>query len=89
MNKKALIETLNGLVVGEFSRIQSRLVEVREQLGEAGAEEIVTILDEAKTHLDAFDLKAYRKKIQHAVSRIGHLKDGSSLSTKLPPHIRR
>ena len=90
MNKKALIDTLNSLTVGQFSTIQSRLDEVRAATREAGLDEIATILDEARSALDEFDLKSFRKRVQHAVSRLGHVRDETaSLATKLPPGLDR
>lgn len=90
MNKKALIDTLNSLTVGQFSTIQSRLDEVRETTHAAGLDEIAAILDEARAALDGFDLKGFRKKVQHAVSRLGHLRDEKALlATKLPPGLER
>ncbi len=90
MNKKALIDTLNNLNVGELATLERRLAEVRREVAEQGLDEITTILGEAQDQLDACDLKAFRKKLQHAVSRLGHVRPGERpLATKLPAHLRK
>lgn len=91
MNEKALIEALNSLGVGEISRLEARLAEVRKQVREAGHEAIAEILDQAAERLAAWDLKGFRKSVHHAVSRLGHVKEGPSrpLAKKLPSHLRR
>ncbi len=89
MDKRALISALNNLSVGEFSRIRSRLSALREELSAVGLDEVAGILAEAEGCLDDFDLKGFRKKVQHAVSRLGHVKEASaSLATKLPRSLR-
>jgi len=75
MDIKGLIDVLNNLTVGELATLRSRLAEVREEVAARGLDEIVAILDEARARLDALDVKGFRKKVQHAVSRLGHVRD--------------
>ncbi len=91
MNKKALIDALNSLRFGELARLSSRLDEVRGQVRAAGHEEIAVILDRAAERLAAFDVKEFRRGVQHAVSRLGHVKEESSrpLAPRLPSRLRR
>jgi hypothetical protein len=72
MDKKALIDTLNNLTTGELSRLEGRLAEVRDESERLGYEEVAGILAEAQRQLQMGDIKAFRKKVQHAVSRLGH-----------------
>ncbi len=72
MTIKALIEVLNNLTSGELGRMSARVREVRHEAASMGLEEVVRILDDALASLDACDLKGFRKKLQHAVSRLGH-----------------
>jgi hypothetical protein len=74
MDKKALIDTLNNLTTGELSRLNSRLEELRAETERQGLDEVPRILGEARRLLHAGDIKGFRKKVQHAVSRLGHLR---------------
>ncbi len=75
MTIRALIEVLNNLTTGELSRLSARVVEVRDQARALGLAEVVAILEEALELLAAGDLKGFRRKIQHAVSRLGHARE--------------
>lgn len=72
MTVKSIIDVLNNLTLGEISRMRGRVVEARADVEKLGHAEIVDALDEALAHLDAGDIKAFRKRVQHAVSRLGH-----------------
>jgi hypothetical protein len=74
MDKKALIDTLNNLTTGELSQLEARLEEVRAESERQRLEEIPEILAEAQSQLRSGDIKSFRKKVQHAVSRLGHLR---------------
>lgn len=78
MTIRALIEILNTLTTGELSRLSARVTEVREQARAMSLEEVVAILDQALDSLAAGDLKVFRKRIQHAVSRLGHAREPAS-----------
>ena len=75
MTIKGLIETLNNLTSGELSRIASRVEEVRAEAHALALDEVVVLLDEALALLEAGDVKGFRKKLHHAVSRLGHLRE--------------
>lgn len=77
MSKRALIEALNSITIGDLETMSRKVKTIRETAADAGLTEIATILDEALTCLDAADLKTFRKKTHHAVSRLGHLKVGN------------
>ncbi len=87
MDKKALIDVLNNLTIGELGTLRSRLAEVRETVAEKGLDEIAEILDEARARLDALDIKGFRKKVQHAVSRLGHVREETTAKER-PSGIR-
>ncbi|RMG48794.1 MAG: hypothetical protein D6718_01050 [Acidobacteria bacterium] len=90
MKVRALIDTLNNLTVGELGTLASRVGEVRSEAAKMGLDEVAAILDEALGCLDRCDLKGFRKKIQHAVSRLGHVKEKDRpLAGQLPPSVRR
>jgi len=74
MHVKGMIEALNSLSVGEISALRRRVLEVREHAARQELSEITAILDEALEHLSACDLKAFRRKVAHAVSRLGHVR---------------
>lgn len=75
MTIKALIGTLNNLTTGELSRIATRIRECREEAREMGLPEVVAILDDAIAMLEVCDVKGFRKKLAHAVSRLGHVRE--------------
>jgi DNA integrity scanning protein DisA with diadenylate cyclase activity len=68
------ISTLNSLGVGDLDRIRKRLDEVMADLGTLEAEELITMLTDARTALDRGDVPLFRRRVQHAVSRLGHLR---------------
>ena len=72
MNVRSLIQVLNNLTVGEFSRLEGRVREARDETRRQGLDEITAILDEALVLLRSGDVKGFRRKVQHAVSRLGH-----------------
>ncbi len=74
MDVRAIIAVLNNLTTGEFSRLAGRVREARAEVARLGHEEIAAILDEALAALDSADLRTFRRRIQHAVSRLGHLR---------------
>jgi len=74
MNVRALIHALNNLTFGELTALEKRVRELRDEVDGLGLSEVGGILDEALSHLSRSDIKAFRKKVQHAVSRLGHLR---------------
>jgi hypothetical protein len=75
MTIRALIEVLNNLTAGELSRLHARVADVRDEASRLGLAEVTTILDEARAALDAGNLKTFRRRLQHAVSRLGHVRE--------------
>ena len=75
MTIRGLIEVLNNLTAGELSRLHARVAEVRAEAERLDLAEVVAILDDARDALDAGDLKTFRRKIHHAVSRLGHVRE--------------
>ncbi len=77
MTIRALIEILNNLTTGEVGRLAARVGEVRDEARRLGLAEIAALLDEALARLAAGDLKAFRRTVQHAVSRLGHVREAA------------
>jgi len=75
MSIKALIHTLNHLTIGEITALTYRVQECRNEALGLGLTQISSILDEALEHLEHADIKLFRKRIAHAVSRLGHVRD--------------
>lgn len=69
-----LISTLNSIHIGELDRILSRLEGVRTGLREIHRPELEDCLDQAQRAIQHGDLGLFRKRIQHLVSRLGHLR---------------
>ena len=72
MDITAIIDTLNNLTIGEFTCLEARILEARAAARGHGLEDVEGILDEALAVLRRGEIKAFRRKIQHAVSRLGH-----------------
>jgi hypothetical protein len=75
MHVQGMIEALNALSVGEISKLRQRVQEVRDAAARAELTEIAALLDQALDQLAACDLKAFRRKVAHAVSRLGHARE--------------
>jgi len=74
MTPAQLIASLNAITVGDIHAILQKLEEARAACADLGHPAIVDVLVEARKALLAGDLKLYRKRIETAVSRLGHLK---------------
>jgi hypothetical protein len=74
MQTRGLIETLNNLSMGELALVSRRVREVRDDVLAMDQTEIAAILDQSLECLASGDLKMFRKRINTAVSRLGHLK---------------
>lgn len=68
------ISTLNSLRIGEIERLLCRLDEVRGALGEIGEPELLDTLEQARSAITQGDLPLFRKRVQHVISRLGHLR---------------
>ncbi|MBP7146930.1 MAG: hypothetical protein KBD01_05250 [Acidobacteria bacterium] len=77
MSVRGIIEALNNLTIGEISSLGRRMDEIRDEVREIGLAEVSAILDQAMESLAVGDLKAFRKRVQHAVSRLGHARAGT------------
>lgn len=68
------IVTLNSLQMGDVERILLRLEQVSEVLRELSQEALVQSIEEAREAIRQADLPLFRKRVQHVVSRLGHLR---------------
>ncbi|MFQ5719091.1 MAG: hypothetical protein ACE5IK_06045 [Acidobacteriota bacterium] len=68
------ISTLNSLAIGQVDVLLRRLQEARALIKDDGAPELLEALDEAREAISAGDLPLFRKRVQHVVSRLGHLR---------------
>ena len=73
MDAKQLIAFLNAIHVGQLDSIEAKLGEATAACERLGAHDLVESLADAKEALDGLDMKRYRKRVQHVVSRLGHL----------------
>ena len=70
----SLIATLNTIELGDVTRIEARLVEIRGELAARDLDELVGKLDESLTALRQGDLQTFRRLKATIVSRLGHLR---------------
>lgn len=68
------ISTLNSLAMGDLERIRQRLHEVGARLAASGEAELAGMLSEAEKALGRGNAPLFRKRVQHVVSRLGHLR---------------
>ena len=69
-----LIALLNSLTVGDLDSIRARLDEALGALDTLGNDEVATIVGDARAALCGGDLKTYRKRVETAVAKLGHLR---------------
>ena len=76
MAVRKIIQTLNTLGVGELDRVLGQLDEARTELRDReDLAEVSISLQEARDAITSGDLKTYRKRLERAVSRLGHAQD--------------
>ncbi len=69
-----LIALLNTLTHGDLEAIRAKLTEARGACLQLGHDEVAALVAEAHGALSGGDLKTYRKKVETAVARLGHLR---------------
>ena len=69
-----LLASLNALKVGDLDSIGVRLSEARQACEGLGQPELAASLNEADDALAAGDVRLFRKRVQHVVARLGHLR---------------
>ena len=69
-----LIALLNALTVGDLDGLRVKLDEARAECEALGRDELASLVGEALDALGSGDLKTYRKRVETAVARLGHLK---------------
>ncbi len=74
MDANQIINFLNAIGIGELEAILSKVEAARSACAELGHEDLVQALEEASAALKEGDVKTFRKRIELAVSRLGHLK---------------
>jgi hypothetical protein len=74
MTPTQVIALLNSLNVGDLDALRSKLDEARAQCATLGHEEVALVVAEARQALVSGDLRTYRKRVETAVARLGHLR---------------
>ena len=70
---RQIIRTLNTLGVGELGRVLAQLDEARAAVRDReNLVEVALSLQEARDAIASGDMKTYRKRLERAVSRLGH-----------------
>jgi hypothetical protein len=69
-----VIAVLNALTQGDLEAIRAKLAEARGACVALGHDEVALIVAEAQGALTGGDLKTYRKKVETAVAKLGHLR---------------
>jgi glyoxylase-like metal-dependent hydrolase (beta-lactamase superfamily II) len=69
-----LIALLNALTHGDLDALGAKLAEAHGACEALGHEEVAAIVAEARGALLGGDLKTYRKKVETAVAKLGHLR---------------
>ncbi|MFQ5767262.1 MAG: hypothetical protein ACE5ID_04690 [Acidobacteriota bacterium] len=70
----AVISTLNNLKMGDLDRIARHLNEVRQDLRRLELKNLAAMVQEAGEAIERGDAALFRRRIQHVVSRLGHLR---------------
>ena len=69
-----VIALLNALTLGDLDAIRARLSEAHGACEQLGHAEVAALVAEANAALSGGDLRTYRKKVETAVARLGHLR---------------
>jgi hypothetical protein len=69
-----VIALLNALTQGDLEAIRAKLAEARGACETLGHDDVASIVGEAQGALAGGDLKTYRKKVETAVAKLGHLR---------------
>jgi hypothetical protein len=69
-----LIALLNSLTFGDLDALRGKIEEAREGCVALAHAEIAALLAEAGSALATGDVKTYRKRVESAVARLGHLR---------------
>jgi hypothetical protein len=69
-----MIATLNNIELGDVTKIEARLQEIRAELVGRELDELVAKLDESLDALRQGDLQTFRRLKATMVSRLGHLR---------------
>jgi hypothetical protein len=69
-----LIALLNALTHGDLDAIRAKLAEAHGACEALGHDDVAAIVAEARGALLGGDLKTYRKKVETAVAKLGHLR---------------
>ena len=73
-NASRLIALLNSLTLGDLDAIRSKLDEARAECASLGFDEVGAIVADARGALVGGDVKTYRKRVETAIARLGHLR---------------
>ena len=73
-NPSRLIALLNSLTLGDLDAIRAKLDEARAECASLGFDEVGAIVDDARGALVGGDVKTYRKRVETAIARLGHLR---------------
>ena len=74
MNVAQIMASLNSIQMGDLEVIAARLEQAREACSELGHDDLAGKLEEAKAAFEGADIKLFRKRVDHVVARLGHLK---------------
>ena len=74
MNAQQLIAFLNALTFGDLLGLASKLEQARSACAALGHGEIAEVVGEAAAALKCGDVRTYRRKLETAVARLGHVK---------------
>ncbi len=69
-----VIALLNALSLGDLDAIRAKLAEARGACERLGHDDVASLVAEAHGALSGGDLKTYRKKVETAVAKLGHLR---------------
>ena len=69
-----IIAVLNSLTLGDLDAVRAKLEEASSACATLGHEELGGIIGEAREALARGDVKLFRKRVETAVARLGHLR---------------
>lgn len=74
MDVASILASLKNLHLGDLAAIDARLLEAEDACRDLGADEIVERIAGAREALRSADTRSFRKHVEAAVSKLGHMK---------------
>ena len=74
MTPDRILAILHSLGRGDLETVRARLAEARQGCLDLGRPELAALLEEAAAALQGGDIRTWRRRVETAIARLGHLR---------------